>query len=66
MLRWDRLGAEAVQILLHVTVKKLKDEVQLLVDVQYLMQGNHVGVSELTEERDLSYGRGRHTLILPT
>ena len=53
-----------VHILLQVHREKLKDEIQLRLLHQNILQSHNVGVLELLQEGDLSDGGAWHALVL--
>jgi hypothetical protein len=55
--------AAPVQILLHVKVEKLEDQVELVVAVHDVEQVDDGSVVELTEQGDLSNGGTGNTFI---
>jgi hypothetical protein len=56
---------QRLHVLLQVTVKELKDEVELVaVGVDDVEQAHNVGIVHLLEQRNLADGRGRDALIL--
>lgn len=57
-------AVDAFHVLLEVLVEELKDEVQLAVGLDAVLELDDVVVLELAEEADLPKGRGGDALIL--
>lgn len=55
--------AAAIEILLHVEVEKLEDQVELVVAVNDVEQVDDGSVAELTEEGDLADGRAGNAFV---
>lgn len=54
----------ALHVFLEVPVEELKDQVELALALDAVLQLNDVVVTELTEEGDLAEGGGGDTLVL--